>query len=92
MTCLPADSEAQEAGKVPVARVLLVKRPISKEVGRLHGWRGIIARQKSEASMAERKRVRRNTLERRCLPKMYKRLFQGAPKGIFKMLEAIKKN
>ena len=28
----------------------------------------------------------------RCLPKAYKRLFLGAPKGIFKMLEAIKKN
>ncbi|MEO7742016.1 MAG: hypothetical protein ABIR98_03685 [Usitatibacter sp.] len=42
--------------------------------------------------MAERKRVRRNTLERRCLPKVFKRLFLGAPKGIFKMLEAIKKN
>ena len=42
--------------------------------------------------MAERKRVRRNTLERRCLPKTFKRLFLGAPKGIFQMLEAIKKN
>jgi len=42
--------------------------------------------------MAERKRVRRNTLERRSLPKIYKRLFLGAPKSIFKMLEAIKKN
>ena len=42
--------------------------------------------------MAERNRVRRNTLERRCLPKAFKRLFNGAPKGIFKMLEAIKKN
>ena len=42
--------------------------------------------------MAERKRVRRNTLERRCLQKAYKRLFLGAPKGILKMLEAIKKN
>ena len=42
--------------------------------------------------MAERKRVRRNTLERRCLPKAFKRLFLGSPKGIFKMLEAIKKN
>ena len=31
--------------------------------------------------MAERKRVRRNTLERRCLPKSFKRLFLGAPKG-----------
>jgi hypothetical protein len=39
--------------------------------------------------MAERKRVRRNTLERRCLSKVYKRLFHGAPKGVFKMLEAI---
>jgi hypothetical protein len=92
MTCLPADSEAQEAGKVPVARALQVKRPASNEVGRLRLGRGIIARQKSETSMAERKRVRRNTLERRCLPKAYKRLFHGAPKGIFKMLEAIKKN
>ena len=45
-----------------------------------------------ENRMAERKRVRRNTLERRCLPKSFKRLFLGAPKGIFKMLEAIKKN
>ena len=37
--------------------------------------------------MAERKRTRRNTLERRCLPKAFKRLFHGSPKGIFKMLE-----
>ena len=42
--------------------------------------------------MAERKRVRRNTLERRCLPKYFKRLFIGSPRTIFKMLEAIKKN
>ncbi len=42
--------------------------------------------------MAERKRTRRNTLERRCLPKSFKRLFLGAPKSIFKMLETIKKN
>jgi hypothetical protein len=42
--------------------------------------------------MAERKRTRRNTLERRCLPKAFKRLFHGAPKGLFKMREAIKKN
>jgi hypothetical protein len=42
--------------------------------------------------MAERKRTRRNTLERRCLPKVFKRLFLGAPKGVFKMLEQIKKN
>lgn len=42
--------------------------------------------------MAERKRVRRNTLERRCLPKSFKRLFIGSPRTVFKMLEAIKKN
>jgi hypothetical protein len=42
--------------------------------------------------MAERKRVRRNTLERRCLPKSFKRLFMGSPKSIFKMLATIKKN
>ncbi len=41
--------------------------------------------------MAERTRTRRNTLERRCLPKSYKRLFNGSQKGIFKMLEKIKK-
>jgi hypothetical protein len=41
--------------------------------------------------MAERKRTRRNTLERRCLGKRYKRLFNGAPKSIFKMLEKIKR-
>ena len=46
----------------------------------------------TEISMAERKRTRRNTLERRCLSKSFKRLFNGAPKGIFKMLETIKKN
>jgi hypothetical protein len=42
--------------------------------------------------MAERKRTRRNTLERRCLSKAFKRLFHGSPKGVFKMLETIKKN
>jgi hypothetical protein len=41
--------------------------------------------------MAERSRTRRNTLERRCLGKNWKRMFVGAPKSIFKMLEAIKK-
>jgi hypothetical protein len=41
--------------------------------------------------MAERKRVRRNTLERRCLPKTFKRRFVGAPKAIFKMLEKVKR-
>jgi hypothetical protein len=41
--------------------------------------------------MAERTRNRRNTLERRCLGKSFKRLFVGSQKGIFKMLEKIKK-
>jgi len=45
-----------------------------------------------ELAMAERKRTRRNTLERRCLPKAFKRLFHGAPKSTFKVLEQIKKN
>jgi hypothetical protein len=44
-----------------------------------------------ENPMAERSRTRRNTLERRCLPKTFKRMFVGAPKGIFKMLEKVKK-
>ena len=42
-------------------------------------------------NMAERKRVRRNTLERRCLGKAFKRLFVKSPKGVFKMLEKIKR-
>lgn len=42
--------------------------------------------------MADIKRTRRNTLERRCLPKTFKRMFVGSPKGIFKMLEKIKKS
>jgi len=41
--------------------------------------------------MAEKSRTRRNTLERKCLGKRYKRLFNGAPKSVFKMLEKIKK-
>ncbi len=41
--------------------------------------------------MAERSRTRRNTLERRCLPKSLKRLFKGSNKTIFKMLEKVKK-
>lgn len=41
--------------------------------------------------MAERSRTRRNTLERRCLPKFFKRLFAGKPKTVFKMLERVKK-
>jgi hypothetical protein len=42
-------------------------------------------------NMAERKRTRRNTLERRCLGKAFKRLFNGSTKGVFKMLEKVKK-
>lgn len=41
--------------------------------------------------MAERTRTRRNTLERRCLPKSLKRLFKGSPSHIFRMLEKVKK-
>ena len=46
---------------------------------------------RKETAMAERVRTRRNTLERRCLGKTYKRLFVGSTKGVFKMLEKIKK-
>ncbi len=41
--------------------------------------------------MAERTRVRRNTIERRCLGKSFKRMFVGAPRSVFKMLEKVKK-
>lgn len=41
--------------------------------------------------MAEIKRTRRNTLERRCLGKAFKRLFIRSPKGVFKMLEKVKR-
>jgi len=41
--------------------------------------------------MAEIKRVSRNTLERRCLGKAFKRLFAGAPRSTFKMLEEVKR-
>ncbi len=41
--------------------------------------------------MADRTRNRRNTLERRCLPKLLKRLFNGAPRSVFRMLEKVKK-
>jgi len=44
------------------------------------------------SQMAERTRNRRNTLERRCLPKSLKRLFNGSDKPIFRMLEKIKRN
>ncbi len=43
------------------------------------------------AMASETKRTRRNTLERRCLGKAFKRLFVNAPKGVFKMLEKVKK-
>jgi hypothetical protein len=46
---------------------------------------------RSEITMAEIKRTRRNTLERRCLGKAFKRLFVRAPKGVFKMLEKVKR-
>lgn len=41
--------------------------------------------------MAERSRTRRNTLERRCLGKAFKRLFVASPKAVFKMLEKVKR-
>lgn len=41
--------------------------------------------------MADRTRNRRNTLERRCLPKTLKRMFKRASHGTFKMLEKVKK-
>ncbi len=42
--------------------------------------------------MTELKRVRKNSLERRCLSKTMKRLFVRSPKIIFKMLEKIKRS
>lgn len=41
--------------------------------------------------MADRTRTRRNTLERRCLPKLLKRLFVGKSRPVFRMLEKVKK-
>ena len=41
--------------------------------------------------MADRTRTRRNTIERRCLPKSLKRLFKGSPSYVFRMLEKVKK-
>jgi hypothetical protein len=49
------------------------------------------SRKHKETAMAERTRTRRNTLERRCLGKAYKRLFVGSTRSVFKMLEKIKK-
>jgi hypothetical protein len=45
-----------------------------------------------EIPMAERTRNRRNTLERRCLPKSLKRLFNGSKRPIFRMLEKVKRS
>jgi hypothetical protein len=53
-----------------------------------------VARRRADSgdrTMADVKRTRRNTLERRCLPKTFKRMFVGSQKGIFKMLEKVKK-
>jgi len=44
-----------------------------------------------EHHMADRTRTRRNTLERRCLPKMLKRLFVGRSRPVFRMLEKVKR-
>jgi len=44
-----------------------------------------------ETTMAERNRTRRNTLERRCLPKSFKRLFVGSSRTMFRLLEKVKK-
>lgn len=41
--------------------------------------------------MADRTRTRRNTLERRCLPKALKRLFVAKPRSVFRMLEKVKR-
>jgi hypothetical protein len=41
-------------------------------------------------TVADISRTRRNTLERKCLPKALKRLFKGSTKGTFKMLEKVK--
>jgi len=41
--------------------------------------------------MKEINRLRRNSIERRCLGKSLKRLFAGAPRGTFKMLEKVKR-
>ena len=41
--------------------------------------------------MAERTRTRRNTLERRCLSKSFKRMFNGSTRSMFRMLEKVKK-
>jgi hypothetical protein len=52
---------------------------------------GLPPEPRPEIIMAEIKRNRRNTLERRCLGKAFKRLFVRAPKGVFKMLEKVKR-
>jgi hypothetical protein len=57
----------------------------------LHAARPTHRARHHEDAMAERNRTRRNTLERRCLPKSFKRMFAGSSKGIFKMLEKVKR-
>jgi len=61
--------------------------------GLLNIWACIVAGlvHRPEIIMAEIKRNRRNTLERRCLGKAFKRLFVRSPKGVFKMLEKVKR-
>jgi len=41
--------------------------------------------------MKEINRTRRNSIERRCLSKSFKRLFVDAPRSTFKMLEQVKR-
>src|SRR5690606_37306336 len=48
-------------------------------------------RRSRSTMMAERTRNRRNTLERRCLPKSLKRLYKGSSRPVFRMLEEGKK-
>jgi len=48
------------------------------------------SRNLAKDTMAEISRNRRNTLERKCLPKALKRLFKGSTRTTFKMLEKVK--
>ena len=54
-------------------------------------WIGVYWFLLPEVSMKEINRLRRNSIERRCLSKSMKRLFSGAPHGTFKMLEKVKR-
>ena len=65
---------------------------MENQTNTLAGYRVIYESKYRRIAMAsETKRTRRNTLERRCLGKAFKRLFVNAPKGVFKMLEKVKK-